>query len=176
MDHHDHVNLLRAGIPGPGGVWAELGSGHGAFTLALADLLGPGAHIYSIDHDRDALRAQERAVHVRFPHAHVDYLHADYTQPLDLPPLDGLLMANSLHFQRDKDPVLQRVRGYLKPGGRFLLVEYNTDHGNAWVPYPLSYGTFEKLAKQNGFTGVRKIGAVPSSFLGEIYSALSLAP
>lgn len=175
MDHRDHVSLLRAGIPGPG-VWAELGSGRGAFTLALAEVIGPAGHIYSVDHDGNALRAQERALRGRFPAARVDYLNADYTRPLDLPPLDGLLMANALHFQRDKDSVLQRVRGYLKPGGRLVLVEYNTDRGNMWVPHPLSYETFETLAERNGFVDVRKLAAVPSSFLGEIYSAVCTRP
>ena len=38
MDHNDHVLLLAKGIPTQGGVWADLGSGAGAFTLALADV------------------------------------------------------------------------------------------------------------------------------------------
>ncbi len=42
MNHRDHINLIRNGIAGQGNVWAELGSGDGAFTLALAELLGPG--------------------------------------------------------------------------------------------------------------------------------------
>ena len=51
----------------------------------------------------------------RFPETKVQYLVADFGKRLDLPPLDGVVMANSLHFQRQKDPVLQLVRGYLKP-------------------------------------------------------------
>ena len=51
MDHEDHVYLLRGGVPGVGGVWADLGSGRGAFTLALADLIGRTGHIYSVDKD-----------------------------------------------------------------------------------------------------------------------------
>ena len=43
MIHSDHVRLLRDGVPQAGGVWADIGSGGGAFTLALADLLGPQA-------------------------------------------------------------------------------------------------------------------------------------
>ena len=65
MNHNDHVYLLRKGIAGPGGVWADLGSGSGAFTLALADLIGPTGHIYSVDKDRSALREQERAMRSR---------------------------------------------------------------------------------------------------------------
>ncbi len=173
MQHEDHVALLRGGIAGPGGVWADLGSGTGAFTLALADLIGPTGEIYSVDKDRGSLREQERAMRARFPAVMVHYLAADFSRKLDLPPLDGIVMANSLHYQRDKDAVLQLVRGYLRPGGRLLLVEYNADRGNPWVPYPLSYSTWEVVARRNGFAETRLLARVPSRFLNEMYSALS---
>ena len=145
MDHHDHVNLIRDGISP--GIWADFGSGGGAFTLALADLLSDEGQIYSIDRDRRALEQQRAAMQTQFPDQHVTYQTADFTHPLDLPLLDGALMANSLHFVRRKEPVLRLIRGYLKPGGRLILVEYNVDHGNQWVPYPLSFETWRALAK-----------------------------
>jgi ubiquinone/menaquinone biosynthesis C-methylase UbiE len=172
MNHDDHLYLIRDGVSGPG-VWADFGSGWGAFTLALADLLSPGSTIYSVDKDRSALRDQERAMRSRFPEVDVHYLAADFTQPLDLPPLDGIVMANSLHFQRDQDAVLQRVRGYLKPGARLVLVEYNTDRGNSWVPYPFSYATWETLARRAGFTNTRLL-ATRSGRHDAMYSALSM--
>ncbi len=50
MNHKDHVYLLNDGVPDtPNQVWADLGSGGGAFTLALADLLGPTGQIISVD-------------------------------------------------------------------------------------------------------------------------------
>jgi ubiquinone/menaquinone biosynthesis C-methylase UbiE len=174
MEHAEHVALLRKGVPGPGGIWADLGSGTGAFTLAIADLIGPGGEIHSVDQDRHALQTQERRMRARFPTVSVRYLVADMRLPLSLPPLDGVVMANSLHFQRDKDPVVRLVHGYLRPGGRLLLVEYGTDRGNAWVPYPISYPTWETLARRNGFADTRLLATRPSRFLGQIYSALSL--
>ena len=174
MNHNDHVYLLRKGIPGPEGVWADLGSGSGAFTLALADLIGPAGQIYSVDKDRGALREQERVMRSRFSATTVHYLTADFTQRLDLPPLDGIVMANSLHYVRKKEPMLQLIRSYLKPGGRLLIVEYNVDRGNMWVPYPFSYRTWEVLARQNGFSDTQLLATVPSRFFGEIYSAVSL--
>ncbi len=173
MNHKDHVYLLQKGVPGQGGTWADLGSGAGAFTLALADLLGPAGHIFSVDRDRGALREQERAMRANFPATTVDYIAGDFTHQLDLPPLDGIIMANSLHYVRHKDPVLQLIHGYLRPGGRLILVEYNADRGNMWVPYPLSYGTWVELARQNGFEQTQLLAKVPSRFFGEIYSALS---
>jgi len=173
MNHADHVNLLRGGIPGPGGVWADLGSGWGAFTLALADLIGPEGEIYSVDKDRRALREQEQAMRMQFPRVAVHYLAADFARRLELPPLDGIVMANSLHFQREKGGVVQLVRSYLKPGGRLILVEYNLDRGNFAVPHPISYPAWEMLARQSGFAETRLLARRPSRAFGEIYSALS---
>ena len=173
MNHSDHVNLLQKGIPEKGGTWADLGSGTGAFTLALADLIGPTGKIYTIYKDKRALKEQEKAMRTNFPNVTVEYRNEDFTRRLDLPKLDGIIMANSLHFVRHKDPVLQLIRSYLRPGGRFILVEYSTDRGNMWVPYPLTYRTWEKLAYQNGFTETQLLSTVSSRYFGEIYSALS---
>jgi ubiquinone/menaquinone biosynthesis C-methylase UbiE len=174
MDHNDHVFLLTKGIPERGGTWADLGSGAGAFTLALADLTGSQGRIYSVDKDKGSLREQERAMRAYFPANTVEYIHADFTRRLNLPPLDGIVMANSLHFARQKDPVLQLVRSYLRPGGRLLLVEYSTDRGNMWVPFPFSYSTWEEMAHQNGFAHTQLLATVPSRYFGGMYAAMSL--
>lgn len=176
MEHADHVRLLQGGVAVSGGVWADLGSGEGAFTLALADLLGPGATIHAVDRDRGALSRQLTSMRARFPATVLEQHIADFTKPLALPSLDGIVMANSLHFERDKTSVLALVRGYLKPGGRLILVEYNADQGNMWVPFPLSYPTWEALAQRSGFIETHLLDRVPSRFLREIYAALSLAP
>ncbi len=182
MNHHDHVALLRDGIHGgatadasPSGrpVWADLGSGGGAFTLALAELLGPAAVIHSVDRDRGALDAQKYGLGARFPATVVRFHRADFTRPLDLPALDGIVMANALHFVLEQLPVVRRFRALLRPGGRMILVEYDTDRGNHWVPYPLSYPTWESLARSAGFGATRFLASVPSRFLGAIYSAVS---
>jgi ubiquinone/menaquinone biosynthesis C-methylase UbiE len=173
MNHQDHLNLLRGGIPAPGGVWADLGSGGGAFTLALADLIGLTGEIYSVDKDGRALKEQEQAMRKNFPVVSVHYVTADFTRPLDLPPLDGIIMANALHFLREKDTVVQLLRRYLRPNGRLILVEYNVDRGNPWVPYPLSYDTWAVLVRKNGFTETRLLATVPSRFLKEMFSAVS---
>jgi ubiquinone/menaquinone biosynthesis C-methylase UbiE len=173
MDHRDHVRLLRDGVLGSGETWADLGSGEGAFTLALADLLGPTGSIHTVDRDGTALQVQLQIFREAFPNTKIMPLVADFTKPLELPPLDGVVMANSLHFVRDKQAVLRRVGGYLRPGGRLVLVEYDSDHGNPWVPFPLSFGTWTIVAAQAGFRDTRLLASIASRFLGSIYSAVS---
>ena len=171
MDHADHVRLLRDGVT-PGGVWADLGAGTGAFTLALAELVGPGGEVIAVDRDKSALRDLERALQPGG--ATVRTLAGDFTKPIELQSLDGIVMANSLHFVRDKAPVLALVHGMLRPSGGLLLVEYDADNGNHWVPYPISFETWRALADASGFSRTRKLATVPSRFLGRIFSAESV--
>lgn len=177
MDHDDHVELLRHGVPGDGGTWADLGSGRGAFTLALAELIGSAGHIYSVDKDAQALQHQEQVMRARFPEVRVTYQKGDFTQPLSLPYLDGIVMANALHFVRHgraQASAVTQIRDYLRPAGRLLLVEYGTDRGNRWVPYPLSFSSWQELASRCGFSHTSLLARRPSRFLGEIYAAVSV--
>jgi ubiquinone/menaquinone biosynthesis C-methylase UbiE len=177
LEHADHVALLARGVrQDEGGTWADLGAGTGAFALALADLIGPQGVIHAIDRDRSALAELRTAFVSAVPQAELRVRAADFTKQLDLAELDGVVMANALHFVEQKLLVLALVRGYLKRGGRFILVEYDSDHGNPWVPHPLSFETWRQLAGEAGFVETRRLATVPSRFLRQIYSALSLAP
>lgn len=176
MNQSDLVALLRDGVTDRGGRWADLGAGEGAFTLALAELLGPEAHITAIDRDGRAMRGLVDEMRKRYPGVAVDVKVADFTRPLELRDLDGVVMANSLHFLRDKGPVLESVRAMLRPGGRLIVVEYGTDHGNPWVPHPFSYQRWELMAARAGFVRTRLLRTIPSRHLGSMYSAVAFSP
>jgi ubiquinone/menaquinone biosynthesis C-methylase UbiE len=183
VDHADHVALLRPGVlvdgkpregtqADPIGFWLDLGAGSGAFTLALADLLAPDARILAIDRDRGALAELDRACASRGrPGPHVETRVADFTKNLGLTDVDGVVMANSLHFFRDKRPVLARVRSMLKPDGRLLVVEYDADRGNPWVPYPFTFETWRRIATEATFAEPRLLERRKSRFLNGFWSA-----
>ena len=80
MNHADHVALIRDGVTGAGRRWLELGAGDGAFTLALADVLGPDGSIVAVDRDRHrpggALESAHRAVSGRRRRDAARRLHA----------------------------------------------------------------------------------------------------
>lgn len=177
MDHADHVALLRAAVE-PGGTWADIGAGSGAFTLALADLLGAGSRIVAVDRDAGALGRAVAAVSSRFPAVAIEPLVADFTRVLEVPALDGLVAANSLHFvPRDRQAaVVAGLASRIRPGGTFVVVEYDADEGNPWVPHPFRYPTWEQLAREAGLSEPRHLARVPSRFLGGIYSASARRP
>jgi SAM-dependent methyltransferase len=176
VEHAELVGLLRGGVGAKGGAWADLGAGEGAFTLALADLLGPGAHITAVDRDAGALRRLGAEMGKRCPATELNIVIADFTRRLTLAGLDGIVMANSLHFVRSKGPVLESVREMLCPGGSLVIVEYGADRGNPWIPHPFSYSTWERLAAEAGFESTRFLKTIPSRYLGSLYSAATKRP
>ena len=111
VDHADHVGLLRAAVE-PGGTWADIGAGEGAFTLALADLLGPGGRIVAVDRDARALRANEAAVRARFPDVEFDDARRRPDRPAGSP--------RAGRSRRGQQPPLRAARsaGRGHPGAR----------------------------------------------------------
>ncbi|MBL8051562.1 MAG: class I SAM-dependent methyltransferase [Anaerolineales bacterium] len=177
MNHNDHVNLIKPAFLNetPNASFADFGAGSGAFTLALHELIGESASIYAVDKDKSALRELENSFASRFDStSNLIVIHTDFSKSLNLPPLDGILMANSLHFFKDKIKVLKHIKTFLKPNGKLIMIEYNVDKGNLWVPYPFSFSTFETMCKESGFDAPKLLATHSSNFLNGFYSAMTL--
>lgn len=183
MDHADHVALIAGGVgtaplappaaPETGLGWLELGAGEGAFTLALADVLGHAGAILATDRDARALDTLSRRVRAAFPATRLSTQVLDFTGPLPTGPFHGVLAANALHFVRDRQRILAAIRAALVPSGLLLLVEYDADAGNPWVPYPFSFESWRREAAAAGFEEPRLVHRIPSRFLNAIYGAVT---
>ena len=176
MTLEERISLIRPGVTAACGAWADLGCGDGAFTAALASLLPPGSVIHAVDRDRRALASLEREVAgpLRRPGSagvRISCIPGDFTREVVLPPLDGVLMANALHFHRDACGVLARVRGWMKAGAVLIVVEYDIRRANPWVPHPLPWERFEDTASCAGLRGVRLLGTRPSAYHQSMYAA-----
>src|SRR6266571_812570 len=165
MDTRDAVALLGGAVPRGPAVWADLGAGAGTFTRALAELLGPEARIYAVDRDPRAVAALERWAAKHTPT--VVAVAADFTGPFELPgltssSLDGILLANALHFVPDPDVVLRRLAGQVRPGGRVVVIEYDRRAASRWVPYPIPPALLAKLAASAGLSVATVTATRPS--------------
>jgi SAM-dependent methyltransferase len=177
MDHTEIVALIRDGVAEGDRAWADLGAGTGNFTWALRDLLHPQATIYAVDRDARAIAVQRARAAQAVSGATIIPLQADFTRPLSLPPLDGVLMANALHFVRDQAALLRHVLGYLRTGGRLLLVEYELHHVQHWVPFPVPLMRFGELAAATGLAAPTRISARRSPSTGIVlYAAVATKP
>lgn len=66
--------------------------------------------------------------------------------------LDGVVLANALHFVRDADVVLSRLAGSIKPGGMVVIIEYDRRVASQWVPYPIPLARLPMLAQAAGLS------------------------
>ncbi|GAB3320903.1 class I SAM-dependent methyltransferase [Larkinella ripae] len=161
MELHQAIDLIHPPLPQPNpAVWADLGCGSGLFTHALAALLIHPATLYAVDKNPVFLPKRPVPAHTTIRERQLDFVKDE----LDLPVLDGILMANSLHFVADKKALIQQLKAHLKPNGGFLLVEYDTDTPNPWVPHPVSFQSLTKLAQETGFLSVNRINERPSAY------------
>lgn len=156
-------------------MWADLGAGDGAFTLVLAALLGHAGNVIAVDRDARALARLKRAVRPAGDVASIETLSADFGRPLALPPLDGVLLANSLHYVQETEQasLLKRLRANLGLTGRLVVVEYAIARPNPWVPHPVPPRRFEALARDAGFGETAVLAEAPSRYWGRAYSALA---
>ena len=82
-------------------------------------------------------------------------------------------MANALHYIKDQLTFLTRIKKHLRLNGLFLLIEYDMQTPNTWVPYPIGFSSAKDLFKRAGFGEVYKISERQSSFnRARIYSVL----
>jgi SAM-dependent methyltransferase len=129
-------------------LWLDLGCGTGLFTVALAGNLPAGSKIIAIDKDEKALRKLPPSVN----DVVIQTMLADFVyDALDVKELDGILIANSLHYVRDKEILLEKLISSMKTNGVFLIVEYDRNAGNRWVPYPLPIDGAKALFKSMGY-------------------------
>jgi SAM-dependent methyltransferase len=175
MDVRTAAALIRAAVPTGSATWADLGAGSGTFTLALATLLGPQGRVFAVDKDPSALDELRDALDDAALGAQVIPLQHDFRKAHDFPPLDGVLIANALHFvaPEEQAAVLRRVKSYVRPGGRLVVVDYDGRSASAWVPHPVSKRRLAELFKAIALDVPSQAGSRPSRYGGTLYAAWS---
>ena len=152
-------------------VWADFGAGTGVFTNALSSLLFPGSRIIAVDRNSASLAKINLSPTVMLARNTEDFTRIDLPQHS----LDGLLMANALHFVKDKVSFLKRLPAFLSKAATLIIVEYDMNKPNPWVPYPVSFDTLDKLISSCLGINIQKIAEIPSVYnRGMIYGAFGM--
>jgi ubiquinone/menaquinone biosynthesis C-methylase UbiE len=155
-------HLVRELSLRPGDRVADIGSGTGVYTIALADEVGAMGQVYAVDVHRDMLHTLAGTLDKRGI-INVEMLWADVEKsiPIDAYSLDAVVMSNIL-FQLDStDKALSLVSKLIKPGGQLLIVEWTDSHGGLG-PHPSHVVQEEhaiSLVEAHGFRLQRRLPA-----------------
>ncbi|MGG9963797.1 class I SAM-dependent methyltransferase [Ferruginibacter sp. SUN106] len=148
--------------------WADFGCGTGLFTKALASIIKTGSTITAIDKNSDSLKKLNGV----FNGVTIETLQEDFTTAKFSAPLNGILMANALHYVADQQNFAGHLKTLLKEKGSIVIVEYDTDKSNPWVPYPVNYNKLVLLFQQQDFLSIELIGRQSSVYGAEMYSVI----
>ncbi len=150
--------------------WADLGCGSGTFTFALATLLQHESIIHAIDSNASLLKQIPSSYYsIKIEKEKIDFINEN----IHLKNLDGILMANSLHYVSYKKKFLTKSIESLKENGCFLIVEYDTEIPvPTWVPYPINFSSLKELFMNAGYKNIIKLNERASVYGPIMYSAL----
>lgn len=147
-------------------LWADLGCGTGIFTHAMAELLPRQSTIFAIDKSRQSIKQPANSgVTIAFIQANFE------KEQLPVPALDGIMMANALHYVSDQASFIQQLHQYFAQEARFIIIEYDIRRATPWVPYPLDFQKLQRLFSDAGFDTITKLGERKSRYgQGNIYA------
>jgi trans-aconitate methyltransferase len=163
MTHEEAVSFIKDAVKGVHlQYWADLGCGSGTFTKALAAVLPAGSAITAVDRENKRLDMDG-----------VNFIRANFEKDeLQLEELDGILIANALHYIWDKTGLITRLESLFAGQPVFIIIEYDTDQPNQWVPYPIMFEKLEFLFAMLGYQSVVKISERRSAYgSGMMYCA-----
>ena len=147
--------------------WADLGCGSGIFSYALTSLLPAGSNITCLDKTIQHIEPFMNGVSLRFQQRDFE----NHTFPERS--LSGILMANAIHYVEDKVALIKKLKDPLQPDGQWIIIEYDTNRANRWVPFPISFIRLQTLFKDMGYANIIRIGEHPSVYSNDpIYACV----
>jgi len=117
----------------PGDVVADIGSGSGIFTVAMARAVGPSGKVYAVDIDQEMLdHVVERARAEGL--TNVEGVMGEYDDPeLPVTDVDFAFYHRTLHMIEHRQAHLNATAKYLAPDGRIVVVEQNRETTRIWM-------------------------------------------
>lgn len=111
---------------------ADFGSGSGAYTLALATLVGRSGVVYAVDIQRDLLtRIQNNATQEGHENVEIIWGDIESSESIGIKDglLDGVVLANTLFQVEDKIAAIKEAWRVLKPGGILAVIDWTDSFG-----------------------------------------------
>src|SRR5262249_28486028 len=150
----------------PGQVVADLGAGTGLFDVPLGKAVAPSGKVYAVEIDKGFFamiddKAKQNKV------TNVKTVLREFTDPkLPAQDVDLAFMHDVLHHVENRSAYLKNAARYVKPGGRFVVIDYpaaSSPHKDQ--PYLIvSEGQVTGWMKDAGFGRVQKVDLFPDKY------------
>jgi ubiquinone/menaquinone biosynthesis C-methylase UbiE len=155
-------HLVRELYLKPGDRVADIGCGAGAYTIALAGVVGEMGHVFAVDVHREALHTLAGTLDKRGIQ-NVDMIWADVEQyiPIDAYSLDAIVVSNVLFQLGNINLLLAQLSKLLKPESQLLIVEWSDSHGGIGPhkEHVIDEAYAEKLVIEHGFRILKRLPA-----------------
>ncbi len=122
----------------PGATFLDLGCGRGAYSLPVAEIIGPAGRVYAVDLWAEGIAALQAEID-RHQLTNIEAIITDSGRPLPLAPasVDVCLLATVLHDLAEAGTAagaLAEAARVLKPGGKLAIVEFHKVAGPPGPP------------------------------------------
>jgi ubiquinone/menaquinone biosynthesis C-methylase UbiE len=128
MEGLDIENVVRRLGLEPGDVVADIGAGTGIFTVPIATEVGPSGAVLAVEVDAGFLpMIQQKADAARL--TNVQPVLGEFGDPkLPRQDIDLAFLHDVLHHIQDRAGYLETLGGYIPPGARVAIVDYDAAH------------------------------------------------
>lgn len=110
----------------------DFGAGSGHYTRAAAAIVGHGGKVYAIDIQEDVLKHLKLNSHEHHQKI-IEVMWGDIEKVggthLREASLDAVMLVNTLFQIDNRDKLLEEIRRTLKPGGKFMLIDWAGSYG-----------------------------------------------
>jgi ubiquinone/menaquinone biosynthesis C-methylase UbiE len=113
----------------PGQTVADLGAGTGLFSVPMAKAVAPEGRVYAVEIDKGYFpMIDAKAKEARL--SNITTVLGEFGDPrLPAQNVDLAFMHDVLHHVEDRAGYLKNAARYLKPEGRFVVIDYKADGG-----------------------------------------------
>ena len=150
----------------PGQVVADLGAGTGLFSVPLGKAVAPAGKVYAVEIDKGFFpMIEDKAKQSKL--SNVKTVAGEFTDPkLPAADVDLAFMHDVLHHVEDRSAYLKNAARYVKPGGRFVVIDYppNTSPHKDQPNLIVSEEQVAEWMKAAGFARVQKVDLFPEKY------------
>ena len=150
----------------PGQVVADLGAGTGLFSIPMAKAVAPAGRLWAVEIDKGFLPIIEgKAGDAKL--SNVKTVLGEFADPkIPAQNVDLAFMHDVLHHVEDRAGYLKSAAKYVKPSGRFVLIDYRADQ-SPHKDQPnliVSEDQATTWMKAAGFGKVEKVSLFPDKY------------